>query len=60
MRRAAVLAALAAASILAGCVGETSPATKVRATQAQLNAFGHTNNGPAYWLVGVRHDSEGC
>jgi RTX calcium-binding nonapeptide repeat (4 copies) len=49
VRRAAVLAALAATGALAGCVGDTSPATNVRATQAQLNGHGHTNNGPAYW-----------
>jgi Ca2+-binding RTX toxin-like protein len=49
MRRAAILALMAAASILAGCVGDTDQATDVRAHQAQLNAHGHTNNGPAYW-----------
>jgi hypothetical protein len=30
-------------------VGNTDPATHIRATQAQLNAHGRTNNGPAYW-----------
>lgn len=49
MRNAAFLALVAAASILAGCVGDTDRATDVRAHQAQLNAHGHTNNGPAYW-----------
>lgn len=38
-----------AVAVLAGCVGNTDPATDVRATQAQLNAHGHTNNGPASW-----------
>ncbi len=49
MRRVAVLAALVAAGALAGCVGDTRSASTVRATQAQLNAYGHTDNGPAYW-----------
>jgi Ca2+-binding RTX toxin-like protein len=35
--------------VLAGCIGDTTDATDVRSTQAQLNARGHTNNGPAYW-----------
>lgn len=34
---------------LTGCVGDTDRATSVRANQAQLNAHGHTTNGPAYW-----------
>jgi hypothetical protein len=49
MRRAAIMALIGAAYILAGCVGDTDPPTDVRAHQAQLNAHGHTNNGPAYW-----------
>ncbi len=45
-----MMAGVAAAALgVAGCVGDTDPATKVRAHQAQLNAHGHTNNGPAYW-----------
>jgi hypothetical protein len=38
-----------AALTLAGCVGNTDPATNVSDTGAKLNAHGHTNNGPAYW-----------
>jgi hypothetical protein len=34
---------------LVGCVGNTDPASHIRATQAQLNAHGRTNNGPATW-----------
>ena len=34
---------------IAGCVGDTDSATHIRATQAQLNAHGRTNNGPAFW-----------
>ena len=47
--RLATLACCVGACVLAGCVGETDPASNVRATQAQLNAHGHTNNGPARW-----------
>ena len=34
---------------LVGCVGNTDPASHIRATEAQLNAHGGTNNGPASW-----------
>jgi hypothetical protein len=49
MRRTAILALIGAASVLAGCVGDTDPPSDVRAHQATLNAHGHTNNGAAYW-----------
>jgi Ca2+-binding RTX toxin-like protein len=45
----AAVVLVGAVSVIAGCVGNTDPATDVRATQAQLNAHGHTNNGPASW-----------
>jgi hypothetical protein len=38
-----------AAFLIAGCVGQTDPATQITATGATLNAHGHTDNGPAYW-----------
>jgi hypothetical protein len=44
-----VVALVGAVALLTGCVGNTDLATDVRATQAQLNAHGHTNNGPASW-----------
>jgi phosphodiesterase/alkaline phosphatase D-like protein len=34
---------------LAGCVGNTDPATNVTTVSAKLNAHGRTNNGPAVW-----------
>ena len=34
---------------LAGCIGDTDPASNVLNFSARLNAHGHTNNGPAYW-----------
>ena len=40
---------LAAALALAGCVGDTDPATNVTSKTAQLNAHGRTNDGPASW-----------
>jgi hypothetical protein len=50
MRRLiSALAAVSAAVGLGACVGDTDNATGVRATQARLNAHGHTNNGPARW-----------
>ena len=47
--RLATLVCCIGACVLAGCVGDTDPASNVRATQAQLNAHGRTNNGPASW-----------
>jgi Ca2+-binding RTX toxin-like protein len=49
MRRSLVLAAVGLSVVLAGCVGDTHPARDVRSHQAVLQAYGHTNNGPAYW-----------
>ena len=58
-----------AALTLAGCVGNTDPATNVSDTGAKLNAHGHTNNGPAYWWweyaasasdLGTDSDVEDC
>jgi Ca2+-binding RTX toxin-like protein len=49
MRRVTGLVLIGAIAILAGCVGDTRQASDVRAHQAQLNAYGHTNTGPAYW-----------
>jgi Ca2+-binding RTX toxin-like protein len=49
MRRVVMLVLAGAMVVLVGCVGDTVPASDVRAHQAQLNAYGHTNNGPAYW-----------
>jgi Ca2+-binding RTX toxin-like protein len=47
------LGALAIAGLvafgLAGCIGNTDPASHIRATQANLNAHGRTDNGPAFW-----------
>ena len=48
-RRVFALLSIAVAPVLAGCVGDTDLASHVRATRAQLNAHGHTNNGPARW-----------
>ena len=45
----ATLVCCVGACVVAGCVGDTDPASNVRATQAQLNAHGRTNNGPASW-----------
>ena len=49
MRRRVLFVAGLCAFGLVGCVGDTDPASHIRATQAQLNAHGRTNNGPAYW-----------
>jgi Ca2+-binding RTX toxin-like protein len=49
VRRSWVLGLIVAAVGMTGCVGDTDPAAPVRGTRAQLNAHGHTNNGPAYW-----------
>ena len=48
MRRVLALA-LVGCALLTGCVGDTDPASHLRATRAQLNAHGHTDNGPARW-----------
>lgn len=48
-RRLMTLSALAATLALAGCVGDTDPATNVTSKTAQLNAHGRTNDGPAHW-----------
>jgi streptogramin lyase len=40
---------LASTVLVAGCVGDTDPATDVTSKTARLNAHGHTNNGPATW-----------
>ena len=48
MRRVLALA-LVGCALPAACVGDTDPASHMRATRAQLNAHGHTNNGPARW-----------
>lgn len=50
MRRAAMLVLMVGAvAVLAGCVGDTDPATDVRAHPATLNAHVYTNDGPATW-----------
>ena len=49
MRRLLVGPALVGCLLLAGCVGDTDPASHLRATRAQLNAHGHTDHGPARW-----------
>ena len=49
MRRLLAGPALLGCVLLAGCVGDTDPASQLRSTRAQLNAHGHTNNGPAAW-----------
>jgi hypothetical protein len=49
-RRAVAFAGLAVTSVaLAGCIGDTDPATDVTSTTATLHAHGRTNDGPAYW-----------
>ena len=48
-RRFMILSVLAAALALAGCVGDTDPATNITSKTAQLNAHGRTNDGPASW-----------
>jgi hypothetical protein len=48
-RAGTVLGVIVAALGLAACVGNTDPATNVRATQAQLHAHGYTDGGPAEW-----------
>jgi hypothetical protein len=51
MRRKALALVGAACSVaaFAGCIGSTQPATEIGATQAKLNARGHTDQGPATW-----------
>ena len=50
MTRAGIVVTVATATVgLSACVGATDPATNVRATQAQLNAHGYTDDGPAEW-----------
>ena len=55
MRRLLV-PALVGCALLSGCLGDTDPASHLRATRAQLNAHGRTNNGPAtfWWEYGTR------
>jgi hypothetical protein len=64
---AVVVAGLALS--LASCVGDTDEATGVRATQARLNAHGHTTGKPATWWweydtvkaeLGTANDIEVC
>jgi NHL repeat len=64
-----ILAALAMALALAGCVGNTDPATNITTTSAQLNAHGYTDDGPATWWweydsrredIGTANDTEVC
>jgi hypothetical protein len=44
------LAAVAVLSVgLTACVGGSDDATRIRATEARLNAHGRTDNGPARW-----------
>ena len=59
MRRVAVVVALVASAWGTGCVGDTDPASNLRATQARLNAHGHTDNGPAswWWEYGTRRST---
>lgn len=44
-----MLLTMGALALLAGCVGDTDPASRVSGTQAKLNAHGRTDNGPARW-----------
>jgi hypothetical protein len=70
MRRALTGLLIAVATLgFAACVGDTDPATNVRATQARLNAHGYTNDGPATWWweydtvraeLGTANDTEVC
>jgi hypothetical protein len=51
MRAKPLMFIVAAGALLAlsACAGDTQPASHVKATQAQLNARGHTDKGPATW-----------
>jgi Ca2+-binding RTX toxin-like protein len=48
-RLVGMLPMVGVALVLCGCVVDTDPATHIRATQAQLNAHGHTTDAPAEW-----------
>ena len=48
-RSVVVIGVVATSLAIAGCVGNTDPATKITNLSAQLNAHGHTDNGPATW-----------
>ena len=50
MKRIVISSVLVIAAVaLAGCVGDTDPATNVTFHTAQLHAHGRTDDGPAYW-----------
>lgn len=50
MRRLGIAAVVGVAGLaVAGCVGNTDPATNITNVSAKLNAHGRTNNGPAVW-----------
>jgi hypothetical protein len=68
-RSVSVLAALAAASAITACAGDTDPATNVTNVSAQLNAHGRTTGEPATWWweystvqsnLGGPNDTEVC